>query len=512
MDTLIGDSLGQYRITGVLGRGGMATVYRATQERLGRDVAVKVLRDTLDPQAEQRFDREARAVASLSHPNILPVYDYGEDEGRRYIVTQYIEGGRSLERRVAEGPVPPAEAAALTIRVLEALAYAHGRGVIHRDIKPANILLPRPDWPLLGDFGIAQSAAEQTQLTSAGEIIGTPNYMAPERATGQPSDARADLYAVGVVLYELLTGRPPFAGDGPLAVLLKHVQDPPPPPHSLNPAVPAPLEQVVLRALEKEPARRFQSAAEMADALRAAATPEALARSFPGPAELGPWPDSRPPSPRREPPPYPPPGPVPTPRPTPAPRQPAAPAPAPRPAAQSRRLPRLGLLLLGGLVALLVAGWLLWGRGGAAGPLTIEDGAWSGGYNGPFNGGPTYGGRTPVVAYGQGSDRSEITASFSLAARPRGNPAVVLHGMDSEGPAKTEIVISVNGITIYNGENPLPDDDFVLETGTWDSASFPFDRGILREGENSITIINRSPGRFGGPPFIIIDYATIVLD
>jgi hypothetical protein len=480
MDTLIGERLGQYRITGVLGRGGMATVYRAVQERLGRDVAVKVLRATPDdPQAAARFEREARAVASLSHPNILPVYDYGEDAGVRYIVAQYIEGGRSLAGRLAEGPVPPAEAAELLARVLDALDYAHGRGVVHRDIKPANILLPRPDWPLLGDFGIAQSMSEQTQLTGAGEIIGTPSYMAPERAAGNRSDGRADIYAAGVVLYEMLVGRAPFEGDAPLAVLLKHIQEPPRPPRELNPAIAPALEGAALTALAKNPDERFQSAAAMAAALRAAVAPGAADAPAlePEPVRPGPWPDDRPPS--------------------------------TRPARKSRG-PLWALLLVGGLVALLTGGALLWGRGDitAARPIRIDDAAWSGGYGGDGDSW-TYGGRTAVVAYGQGSGLSTISARFSLAAIPGAPVALTLDGMDSEGPAKTEIVVAVNGITIYNGANPLPDDDYNLDTGTWADHSFPLDPGLLRIGENTLSITNSSPGNFSEPPFIIIDYATL---
>jgi hypothetical protein len=498
-DTLIGERLGQYRITGILGRGGMATVYRATQERLGRDVALKVLRAAPDdPQATARFEREARSVARLSHPNILPVYDYGEEHGARYIAAQLIEGGRSLASRRAEGPVTPAEAVALAAPVLDALDYAHRQGVIHRDIKPANILLPRPDWPLLGDFGIAQSLAEQTQLTGAGEIIGTPAYMAPERASGLPADGRADLYAMGVVLYELLTGAPPFAGE-PMAVLIQHIRDEPAPPSALSPGVPPALERAILRAMAKDPADRFQSAAEMAAALRAAVAPPA-----PAPVET-----------RAQPRPA---GPLPAP----APAAVAPPAPATRPVASradappigrpaARRRPLRALALVAGLIALLTAGALLWsgGGGGADLPITLGEEAWSGGYRGPFNGGPTYGGRTAVVAYGQGSDQSAISATFELAAAPRGEVELTVEGMDSEGAQKTEIVIAVNGQTIYNGPNPLPDDDRNFDTGTWASHRFPFDPRLLRAGTNTVTISNRSPGRFSSPPFIIIDSATI---
>ena len=501
MNTLIGERLGQYQIAGVLGRGGMATVYRAHQERLGRDVALKVLRASPDPQAAARFEREARAVASLSHPNILPVYDYGEEGELLYIVMQLIEGGRTLATRVAEGPMAPAEAVELLCRVLDALGYAHGRGVIHRDIKPANILLPQPDWPLLGDFGIAQSLAELTQLTVPGEILGTPSYMAPERATGQPSDARADLYAVGALLYELLTGRAPFEGDSAMAVLIQHVQDAPLPPSQLVSGIPPALERVALKALEKDPGRRYQSAAELAAALRVATIPA----PSPVPAQPLPSAETRLLEPDM---------PVALPRSARPAAAVAAPIPVPvvqpGPPRAGRRSPWLLLGLgVGGLALLFLLVRAVLPTPAAAGlPLRLDDGAWAGGFGGEA-GSFTYGGRSAVVAYGQGTPASELSASFELAAPPAGAVALTLEGMDSEGPAKTAISIVVNGQTIYSGPNPLPDDDYNLDTGTWARHSFPLDPAVLRAGANSVTITNRSPGGFGAPPFIIIDYALI---
>src|SRR5829696_6447387 len=208
--------LGQYQLIEAIGHGGMATVYKAYQESLDRYVAVKVLLSNRDPQFAARFKREARAIAALQHHNILPVYDYGEQDGMLFLVLQYIEDGTTLGDLLGK-PMAVSTALRLTSHVLDALDYAHKRGVIHRDIKPANVLMPSPTWPMLADFGIAKLMNDnQQRLTLANQIIGTAAYMAPEQATGRPIDARTDLYAAGVVLYELVTGRVPFDGETPM--------------------------------------------------------------------------------------------------------------------------------------------------------------------------------------------------------------------------------------------------------------------------------------------------------
>nr|MDQ2998077.1 protein kinase [Chloroflexota bacterium] len=268
MTDLIGTRLNQYELAEIIRRGGMSTVYKAYQDSLDRFVAVKVLFTNRDPQFAARFKREARAIAALQHHNILPVYDYGEQEGMLFLVLQYIEGGATLGDMLGK-PMASPTALRLTSHVLDALDYAHKRGVIHRDIKPANVLMPSPNWPMLADFGIAKLMNDnQQRLTLANQIIGTAAYMAPEQATGRPIDARTDLYAAGVVLYELVTGRVPFDSDTPMAVLTKHVYEVPPPARSLNPDLPIPVEQVLQKALQKDPAARYQTAGEMADELR----------------------------------------------------------------------------------------------------------------------------------------------------------------------------------------------------------------------------------------------------
>jgi serine/threonine protein kinase/formylglycine-generating enzyme required for sulfatase activity len=264
MSELVGARLGQYEIVEKIGSGGMATVYKARQPSLDRFVAVKVLHRGQDPHFAGRFKREARAIAQLQHPNILPIHDYGDEDGKLYLVMQYVDGGVTLDRSLAR-PAPADETLRIAGHVLAALHYAHDHGIVHRDIKPGNILLPAPRWPLLADFGIAKLLGENDGLTVPGMIIGTADYMAPEQATGQPIDARTDLYSVGVVLYQLLTGQVPFKADTPVAVLAKHTYEPPPLPRSINPDIPVPLEELLLRAMAKSPAERYQSAEEMAE-------------------------------------------------------------------------------------------------------------------------------------------------------------------------------------------------------------------------------------------------------
>lgn len=263
MTELLNTRLGQYHLTEIVRRGGMSTVYKAYQDSLGRFVAVKVMSSHRDPQFAARFKREARAIAALQHHNILPIFDYGEQGDLLYLVLQYVENGTTLADMLGK-PMAPAVALRLTSHVLNALDYAHKRGVIHRDIKPGNVLMPSPTWPMLADFGIAKLMNDnQSRLTLANQIIGTAAYMAPEQATGRPIDARTDLYAAGVVLYELVTGRVPFDADTPMAVLTKHVYEAPPPARALNPKITTSVEEALRRALEKDPNERFQTAAEM---------------------------------------------------------------------------------------------------------------------------------------------------------------------------------------------------------------------------------------------------------
>src|SRR5215213_8068543 len=268
MKDLSNSYLGQYYLTEIIGRGSTSVVYKAYQSSLDRYVAVKVLLHHLDKQYAARFIREAHAIAQLQHPNILPIYDYGEQKELRYLVMQYVESGTTLDDRLTGQPLAPIPALRLILPLLAALEYAHERGVVHRDIKPANIMLPQPDWPLLADFGIAKLIDESDQLTPPGQSVGTAIYVAPERASSSVVDARTDLYSVGVVLYEMLTGRVPYDGISPVEVLRKHVREPLPRPRDLNPRLPAAAEPVLLRALAKRLEDRYQSAAAMAKDLQ----------------------------------------------------------------------------------------------------------------------------------------------------------------------------------------------------------------------------------------------------
>lgn len=272
MESLIDRTLGGYNLTEELGMGGMATVYKAYQPRLERSVAVKVLDPafiTDDSDVLARFRREAKAIAALRHPNILTVYDYGEEEGLAYIVMEYVEGG-TLKDRLEGEPFEPQRAVGLSIGVGRALAFGHDQGIIHRDVKPANILLAREDWPLLADFGLVKLQQARRALTQAGMILGTPDYTSPEQALGEAADHRADIYALGVVLYEMITGRLPFEANKAFDVLLMHINEAPPKPREIIPNTPEIVEDIILKALAKSPAERYPDMQAMVTNLEAA--------------------------------------------------------------------------------------------------------------------------------------------------------------------------------------------------------------------------------------------------
>jgi len=271
MEQVFGD---RYEVEGRIGTGGMAEVWRGHDRVLNRTVAIKTLLPQFarDASFVDRFRREAQAAARLNHPGIVSVYDSGTDGDTPYIVMEFIEG-RTLADYLASGKtIPPMKAAEITKDIAEALAVAHAQGVIHRDIKPANIMVTRDGKVLVMDFGIARliSGPETAPQTSA--VLGTASYLSPEQAQGQPVDARTDIYALGVVLYEMLTGRPPFTGDSPMAIAYKQVNATPEAPSSANPDVPAELDAVVMRALSKNPANRYQTGKEFADDLERART------------------------------------------------------------------------------------------------------------------------------------------------------------------------------------------------------------------------------------------------
>jgi serine/threonine-protein kinase len=271
-DRLIGTLFhGRYRVERKLGSGGMADVYLAEDEELGRKVALKILneRHARDEQFVERFKREARNAAGLNHPHIVRVYDRGEVDGTYYIAMEYLDGPTLKELLNRKGPTPPLTAIKFAREILSALAEAHKHEIVHRDIKPHNVIVS-PDWNVkVADFGIARAGA--SQMTEAGSIVGTAQYLSPEQARGKPVDQRSDLYSLGIVLYEMLTGKVPFTGDAAVEIAMKHLSVVPEPPSKLRPEVSHDLDAVVMRALAKDPDDRYSSAEEMdADLARVA--------------------------------------------------------------------------------------------------------------------------------------------------------------------------------------------------------------------------------------------------
>ncbi len=272
MENLTGKQIGPYQIVAPLGEGGMAAVYRAYQPGMDRYVALKILPQHFaqDPQFVGRFTQEAKVLARLQHPHILPVHDSGEASGYTYLTMPLIESG-TLKDLLIGKPLPLKQIHRIISQVGDALDYAHSRGLVHRDIKPSNVLVDERGNCLLTDFGIAKIIEANSRLTATGGIIGTPAYMAPEQGRGAKVDHRADIYALGVMLYEMATGRPPFDAETPVAVIFQHIHDPLPPPRVLNPDLPEALECVILKALAKDPDDRFQTAGALVEALNAEA-------------------------------------------------------------------------------------------------------------------------------------------------------------------------------------------------------------------------------------------------
>ena len=254
----------RYEMVRHIARGGMAQVYLARDLLLDRPVALKVLFPELsvDNSFVERFRREAKAAANLSHPNIVSVYDWGQGENTYYIVMEYVDGP-TLSSLLRAGPLEPERAAAIAASVAAALDFAHRRGVIHRDVKPGNVLIDDRAQVKVADFGIARAIGTSEDLTQTGSVMGTATYFSPEQAQGYPVDPRSDVYSLGVVLYEMVAGRAPFSGDSPVSIAYKHVKEAPPLPSQLNPEVPPALEAVIMKALAKDPAARYQSAEDM---------------------------------------------------------------------------------------------------------------------------------------------------------------------------------------------------------------------------------------------------------
>lgn len=271
----VGQYIGRYHILEQLGQGGMATVYKAYDTRLERDVALKVLRvEQFAPAVLERilrrFEREAKALAKLTHPNIVPIIDYGEHEGVPYLVMPFLSGGTLKAYLQKRDRLGWEEAVRLLLPIASALSFAHQHHILHRDVKPSNILLTEDGQPLLTDFGVAKilEAEEGQTLTGTGVGIGTPEYMSPEQGLGKGVGPQADVYSLGVVLYEMITGRKPYTADTPMAVVLKHVSEALPRPRMYVPELPEGVERVLLKALAKQPEDRYASMEAFAEALR----------------------------------------------------------------------------------------------------------------------------------------------------------------------------------------------------------------------------------------------------
>jgi Serine/threonine protein kinase len=267
-----GQMLGAYRILNKIGQGGMATVYKAYQPSMDRHVAIKVLPSQLadSPEFVTRFQQEARFIAKLEHPHILPVFDYGEDNGITYFVMRYFEAG-TLKNKMEAGPLPIQEIDRIFTQLADALGYAHARGIVHRDLKPANALVDADGNLFLTDFGIAKLLESASpRLTQTDAIMGTPAYISPEQAQARPVDQRSDIYSLGIILYEMVTGRVPYVADTPLAVILQHVSDPLPLPSMVKTDISPVIEQVILKALAKNPNDRFATTAEFVAAWKRA--------------------------------------------------------------------------------------------------------------------------------------------------------------------------------------------------------------------------------------------------
>ncbi|HVC33700.1 MAG TPA: serine/threonine-protein kinase, partial [Chloroflexota bacterium] len=295
VDGLIGRTLlqGEYELLAILGRGGMATVYRASARSLGVDVAVKVLAPRLarDEGFRERFHDEARSLAGLHHPNLVEVHHFGEEGDLVYIVMRLVPGGTLKDRlQAVSGPLDLVSTARLVGQVADALQAAHDQGLVHLDIKPVNVLMGRADWPLLADFGITRAISHQEGTRGEERVAGTPLYMSPEQSRGEAIDGRSDQYSLAVTAFELLTGVRPFSGETTESVILQHQESPPPRPRELNPGIPGPVEDVLLRALEKAPDDRYPTVRAFAAALTEAVertrgvsleTKEAVARITP---------------------------------------------------------------------------------------------------------------------------------------------------------------------------------------------------------------------------------------
>ncbi len=263
------EKIGRYQVESEIGRGGMATVFKAYDPRFERHVAIKVLpREFMhDPEFRARFNREAKTIATLEHPAIVPVYDYGEDDGLLYLVMRFMPGG-SLSDKLVDGPISIEESAKILQRLGSALDRAHSQGIIHRDLKPGNVLFDQYGDAFLADFGIVQVSGSNSNLTASGSLVGTPMYMSPEQVYGDKElDGRSDIYALGIILFQMLTGHLPYEADTPAKLMMKHILEPVPDLLTARPDLPPEAEVIISKALAKERGDRFDTASDFSAAL-----------------------------------------------------------------------------------------------------------------------------------------------------------------------------------------------------------------------------------------------------
>jgi len=414
------EKIGRYEIKSELGRGGMATVYLASDPRFKREVAIKILPPQLltDPVYRARFEREAQTIAALEHPAIVPVYDYGDEDGQLYLVMRYMPGG-SLADMLNKGTLPATEIVHIIARITSALDQVHAHGIIHRDLKPGNILFDQYGEAYLSDFGIARLTESTTTLTGAA-IIGTPAYMSPEQARGELDiDGRSDLYAVGAIIYQMLSGKLPYESTTPLGLAMKHITDPVPSIMVVRPDLPPTYDRMLETAMAKDPIQRFQTGQELSKALEAVADgyapPSRLAMPPPG----IPQPVARP----LTPPPSAPLTPPPSARLTPPPM--AAPSVSVRPSKAKARIPGY-MVAAGGLVLLVICAAAVFGIGMAAGlwgkpkpgeptsaPTSLKSSLpyWDD-FSNPDSGWPTYSGDNGWSGYDSGGYLIQVDASY----------------------------------------------------------------------------------------------------
>lgn len=540
---------GRYRLEHRIGDGRSAVTYRAYDVVLRRPVALKLLRPeyAADQVSSARFAREARAVAAVNHPHVVQVYDSGTHKGQAYLVMQYV-AGRNLKQVLAdEGPLAPDAAVRLGRRLLRGLGAIHAAGIVHRDVKPQNILVGDDGSLRVTDFGIARGPTGDT-LTDDGATVGTAAYMAPEQIRGEPVSAATDLYAIGVVLFELLTGRLPFAIEHPVATMLVRLQQPAPAPSRFAYGIPPALDKAILRALAKAPAARYASAAEMERALDAAISPHTASHQPIKPGRVADWfgalllalialallggalaatlgrgsddPTAEVPTGVAERVVAAPPAPTATARVIRAPvvsaarpsvtvsnptvteppaateLPPATKAPRPRPTSTAAIVPVQDVAPT---------------RADAVAPMALQFGAadWQGGY---YRGDAAWYGRAWTAIYGAQSQYPRASLTISLPAAPSATATLSITGLDDEWAGSNSIAVSVNGVEIFSGPSSFSSWDGVGQgdRAAWAAAQFTVPEGVLHKGVNEIVVANLAPSAsFGQPPYVLVSDASL---